>query len=142
MQDYQIGQKFMGLAPADMASRRHHLINRKKVFISKQPSPPAGTTPTLILPCFTLFSFDYTFAFHLVVIFLWFLMTSHLFGTHKNNSPKIFPSWLSELVPSWGYFLASSAARTRVARWFVFKPKIPISVNFGGSCFGKYWYIL
>jgi hypothetical protein len=23
---------------------------------------------------------------------------------------------------------------TRVARWFVFKPKIPIWVNFGGSC--------
>jgi hypothetical protein len=27
----------------------------------------------------------------------------------------------------------------RVARWFVFKPKIP---NFGGSCYGKSWYIL
>jgi hypothetical protein len=29
----------------------------------------------------------------------------------------------------------------RVARWFVFKPKIPILVNFGGSCNGKSWYI-
>jgi hypothetical protein len=30
----------------------------------------------------------------------------------------------------------------RVARWFVFKPKIPIWVNFGGSCGGRCWYIL
>jgi hypothetical protein len=30
----------------------------------------------------------------------------------------------------------------RVARWFVFKPKIPIWVNFGVSCNGKSWYIL
>jgi hypothetical protein len=31
----------------------------------------------------------------------------------------------------------------RVARWwFVFKPKIPIWVNFGGSCSGRRWYIL
>jgi hypothetical protein len=30
----------------------------------------------------------------------------------------------------------------RVARWFVFKPKIPIWVNFGESCHGKSWYIL
>jgi hypothetical protein len=30
----------------------------------------------------------------------------------------------------------------RVARWFVFKPKIPIWVNFGGSCYAKSWYIL
>jgi hypothetical protein len=29
-----------------------------------------------------------------------------------------------------------------VARWFVFKPKIPIWVNFGGSCDGRFWYIL
>jgi hypothetical protein len=31
---------------------------------------------------------------------------------------------------------------TRVAGWFVFKPKIQIWVNFGGSCYGKCWYIL
>jgi hypothetical protein len=29
-----------------------------------------------------------------------------------------------------------------VARWFVFKPKIPIWVNFGGYCNRKSWYIL
>jgi hypothetical protein len=30
----------------------------------------------------------------------------------------------------------------RVARWFVFKPKIQIWVNFGGSLNGRCWYIL
>jgi hypothetical protein len=30
--------------------------------------------------------------------------------------------------------------RTRVARWFVFKPKIPIWINFGGPKNGKCWY--
>jgi hypothetical protein len=43
MLDNQIGQKFMGFAPADMA-RLPHLINT---------SLSAGTTPTLNLSCFT-----------------------------------------------------------------------------------------
>jgi hypothetical protein len=30
----------------------------------------------------------------------------------------------------------------RVARWNIFKPKIPICVNSGGSCGGRCWYIL
>jgi hypothetical protein len=38
--------------------------------------------------------------------------------------------------------LAGAEVLRRVARWFVFKPKIPIWVNFGGSCNGKSWYIL
>jgi hypothetical protein len=29
----------------------------------------------------------------------------------------------------------------RVARWYIFKPKIPIWVNFGGPWNGKGWYI-
>jgi hypothetical protein len=29
-----------------------------------------------------------------------------------------------------------------VARWYIFKPKIPIGVNFGGSCNIICWYIL
>jgi hypothetical protein len=29
----------------------------------------------------------------------------------------------------------------RVARWFIFKPKILIWVNFGGPYIEKYWYI-
>jgi hypothetical protein len=32
--------------------------------------------------------------------------------------------------------------RSRVAGWFVFKPKIQIWGNFGGSCNGRCWYIL
>jgi hypothetical protein len=31
----------------------------------------------------------------------------------------------------------SQCSPNRVARWFVFKPKIPIWLNFGGSCYGK-----
>jgi hypothetical protein len=30
----------------------------------------------------------------------------------------------------------------RVARWYIFKPKIPIWVNFGGPWNGKGWYII
>jgi hypothetical protein len=37
---------------------------------------------------------------------------------------------------------ASLVSETRVARWFVFKPKIQIWVNFGRSCNGRCWYIL
>jgi hypothetical protein len=32
--------------------------------------------------------------------------------------------------------------RTRVARWYIFKPKIQIWVNFLGYCNGRCWYIL
>jgi hypothetical protein len=53
MQDDQIGQKFIGLTPADMA-RLTHSINTKNVFSSKRPSSSAGTTPTLNLPCFKM----------------------------------------------------------------------------------------
>jgi hypothetical protein len=31
---------------------------------------------------------------------------------------------------------------SRVARWFLFKPKIPITVDFGGYSNGRCWYIL
>jgi hypothetical protein len=31
---------------------------------------------------------------------------------------------------------------SRVARWFVFKPKIPIWVNFGGRWYGRCWCII
>jgi hypothetical protein len=33
-------------------------------------------------------------------------------------------------------------APTRVARWYIFKQKIQIWVNIGGSCNGRCWYIL
>jgi hypothetical protein len=40
-------------------------------------------------------------------------------------------------VNSFFSFLSLSALKSRVARWFVFKPKIPIWVNFGGPYIGK-----
>jgi hypothetical protein len=30
----------------------------------------------------------------------------------------------------------------RFARWYIFKPKLPIWVNFGGACNETCWYIL
>jgi hypothetical protein len=41
-----------------------------------------------------------------------------------------------------GADLGNVISEIRVARWFVFKPKISIWVNFGRSCNGKSWYIL
>jgi hypothetical protein len=38
--------------------------------------------------------------------------------------------------------LVSNQVLCRVARWYFLKPKIPIWVNFGGSCNGRCWYIL
>jgi hypothetical protein len=64
---------------------------------------------------------------------------------------KIYPNWyfwpenMSSGNPGWHQSLAralslqasfSISARIKVARWFVFKPKIQIWVNFGGSCDG------
>jgi hypothetical protein len=46
-------------------------------------------------------------------------------------------------MPTWTWMLRKVAPfGIRVARWFVFKPKIQIWVNFGGSCDGICWYIL
>jgi hypothetical protein len=36
----------------------------------------------------------------------------------------------------------SSMYPTSVARWYIFKPKIPTWVNFGRSCNGRCWYFL
>jgi hypothetical protein len=47
---------------------------------------------------------------------------------------------------SFGFIFAFASVLTfdwnRVARWFVFKPKIPIWVNFGGPLNGKCWHII
>jgi hypothetical protein len=41
-----------------------------------------------------------------------------------------------------GQNVSSFSWQSRVARWFIFKPKIPNWVNVGGSCHGRFWYIL
>jgi hypothetical protein len=49
---------------------------------------------------------------------------------------QFFKNWF-------GVFLTNSSGHpVRVARWFVFKPKLPTLVNFGGSWNRKSWYIL
>jgi hypothetical protein len=48
-------------------------------------------------------------------------------------------------VWSWKYLwwmCGNPASRKRVARWYIFKPKIPIWINFGGSYNWRCWYIL
>jgi hypothetical protein len=40
------------------------------------------------------------------------------------------------------FFLRLENSESRVARWHIFKTKIPIWVNFGGSCNGRCWYII
>jgi hypothetical protein len=42
----------------------------------------------------------------------------------------------------WLKFRQNHLITLRVARWLIFKPKIPIWVNFGGSCNTRSWYII
>jgi hypothetical protein len=60
------------------------------------------------------------------------------------------PTHISECLPH-GMILSYDKNRIdpflcavpyRVARWYIFKPKIQIWVNFGGSCKGRFWSIL
>jgi hypothetical protein len=41
-----------------------------------------------------------------------------------------------------GFLQGNEALPCRAARWYIFKPKFPIWVHFGGSWNGKCWYIL
>jgi hypothetical protein len=43
----------------------------------------------------------------------------------------VIPPWISKKFRVNGFFIVVGV-HGRVARWFVFKPKIPIWVNFGG----------
>jgi hypothetical protein len=49
-------------------------------------------------------------------------------GEHVGNNVRLFSSRVDVLAS----YRSSSQPAGRVARWFVFKPKIPIWVNFGG----------
>jgi hypothetical protein len=53
--------------------------------------------------------------------------------------------WWKKRIPTFldsSFSLDKIDVLNRVARWFVFKPKIPIWVNFGGFCHGKSWSIV
>jgi hypothetical protein len=56
-----------------------------------------------------------------------FCLFSAIFTVLPCPAPLVFVWW---------------SVRTWVARWYIFKPKIPILVNFVGSCNGRWWYIL
>jgi hypothetical protein len=56
--------------------------------------------------------------------------------TLQHLSPDIADPFCLAGNVTWG------RSASRVARWFVFKPKILIWENFAGSCNGRCWYIL
>jgi hypothetical protein len=71
------------------------------------------------------------------------LTTDTFFPLHKCN--QHFEKKFADVQNSWREKTLSNRDRamtTWAARWFVFKPKIPIWVSFGGSCDGRCWYIL
>jgi hypothetical protein len=60
------------------------------------------------------------------------ILSFAVFGLKIVLSTKVFRPIFRYLLQLW----------TKVAGWYIFKPKIPIWVNFGGSCNGRRWYIL
>jgi hypothetical protein len=72
-----------------------------------------------------------------------FLLTDEEKDSDGQEASKPDRHSFQRLLPLSGQMSTSiSLVYTRVARWFVFKPKVPIKVNFGRSCYGKSWYIL
>jgi hypothetical protein len=55
----------------------------------------------------------------------------------RRRSPMKEATAVELLLPNGQVQLSGSTAR-----WYVFKPKIPIWVNFGGPCNGRCWYFL
>jgi hypothetical protein len=75
---------------------------------------------------------------------LWFLfwfwpLVRHCCSCGENLTPLRFQWWSSsdDVLHTFQTLL-----RSKVARWFIFKPKIPFWVKFWGSCNGICWYIL
>jgi hypothetical protein len=64
-------------------------------------------------------------------------MTSFNLTSEKGREDKTFRNTL----PETGSIFFGGKVLSRVARWYIFKPKIAIWVNFEGSCSGKCWYI-
>jgi hypothetical protein len=54
------------------------------------------------------------------------------------NEVRATGHWLN---PDKSLCVHSALLVSMVARWFIFKPKIPIWVNFGGPCKLKCWYL-
>jgi hypothetical protein len=117
IQDYQIGRKFKGLTPAGMDSLTH-LINTEKVFSSKQPSPSAGTTPTLNLPCFTResvhspSSLNYSDFYGLEVHYIYIL---HCYALSRKWRKKVDTTWPQRRISS-AYTNKSGICAT-IGRW-------------------------
>jgi hypothetical protein len=84
----------------------------------------------------------------LVISILWIFCISQ----HFNRDPNFILRWVGTglllngrkpaTAKSPTYVISNFWSLTSVARWYIFKPKIPIWVNFGGPCVGRCWYIL
>jgi hypothetical protein len=75
-------------------------------------------------------------------VVLWKLQTSTKCWGYFSNG-KRYALILTKM--GWATFFTNyliCSHCTRVARWLIFKPKIPIWVNFGGSCIRRCWHIL
>jgi hypothetical protein len=96
------------------------------------------------------------YTLHTYGLLVWFVIIWYIFTfwyvLTKKNLATLFPRlirtsvftenlFLRTRLPLFFYLLVFPAP-VRVARWFVFKPKIQIWVNFAGSCNGRGWYIL
>jgi hypothetical protein len=60
----------------------------------------------------------------------------------RKNSASLPHSYIQNGAASQGWDQSYKMLLGRVARWYIFKPKIPIWVNFGGPYNGKCWYIV
>jgi hypothetical protein len=95
----------------------------------------------------------YVFPFgHIVPIKVW----QHCFAQRSAHNPNVpyelviaaFKRIIQYICISnmpytrWRSTFAYLDIVSRVARWFIFQPKIPIRVNFGGPWNGEGWYIL
>jgi hypothetical protein len=69
-------------------------------------------------------------------------LTASEFTTTYNASVLRIGSWSKSESIELFYVRVFKPVSIRVARWHIFKPKIPIWVNFGGSRKGRCWYIL
>jgi hypothetical protein len=84
-----------------------------------------------------------------LIITLVFKKNANFFAENCEKSQKIV---IITSTPDWAKFcrLVQSVCRSgivsdcqpRVARWYSFKPKKQMGVNFGGFCNGRCWYIL
>jgi hypothetical protein len=105
------------------------IIYRNNLYTNKTVS----FTPTLAN---TIFGFGEPLELYLRLPCLQRCFCSKVSAKRKTQKPNK----LSKAVSAKPRLHFKRAHTGRVARWFVFKPKIPIWINFGGPYIGNYFY--